>query len=78
MPKDYYIQPDASDPLLSETQVLDIVRQYVPNARAVTKVDETGGEARSCHIDENLLLNTQRPPRLRPRTSLKKEVFFIN
>ena len=43
MSKDYYIQPDAPDPLLSAEQVLGYVRRHVPEAKAVTGVDETGG-----------------------------------
>ncbi len=77
MPKDYYIQPDAPDPLLSPEQVLAYARQHAPQARAVTGIDETGGEARTYAIDDNLIFKTQRPPQLRPRTSLKKEVFFL-
>jgi len=77
MTKDYYIQPDAPDPLLSDAQVLAFVRQHVPQAKAVTGVDETGGEARTYRIDDELIFKTQRPQQLRPRTSLKKEVFFL-
>jgi aminoglycoside phosphotransferase (APT) family kinase protein len=50
----------------------------VPQARAVTGVDESGGEARTYAIDQYLILKTQRPQQLRPRTSLEKEVFFLN
>jgi aminoglycoside phosphotransferase (APT) family kinase protein len=77
MAKDYYIQPDAPDPILSNEQVLALVRQHVPDAQTVTRVDETGGEARTYVIDDNLIFKTQRPPKLRPRTSLKKEVLFL-
>jgi len=77
MPKDYYIQPDAPDPLLSAEQVLGYVRRHVPEVKAVTGVDETGGEARTYSIDEHLIFKTQRPQKLRPRTSLKKEVLFL-
>ena len=77
MPKDYYIQPDASDPVLGAEQVLDYVRRHAPEAKAVTSVDETGGEARTYAIDNHLIFKTQRPQQLRPRTSLKKEVFFL-
>ncbi|MBN1937725.1 MAG: aminoglycoside phosphotransferase family protein, partial [Anaerolineae bacterium] len=44
---------------------------------AVTGIDESGGEARMYAIDENLIFKTQRPNRLRPRTSQKREVFFL-
>jgi aminoglycoside phosphotransferase (APT) family kinase protein len=58
--------------------VLALVRRHVPSARAVTSVDESGGEARTYGIDDNMILKTQRPQQLRPRTSLEKEVFFLN
>lgn len=77
MSRDYYIQPDAPDPVLSKDKVLSLVRQEVPNVKAVTAVDETGGEARTYMIDDHLILKTQRPPQLRPRTSLRKEVAFL-
>jgi hygromycin-B 7''-O-kinase len=76
--KDYYIQPDAPDPVLDEGTVMTIVRRHLPEARAVTAVDESGGEARTYRIDDRWILKTQRPQQLRPRTSLKKEVFFLN
>jgi hygromycin-B 7''-O-kinase len=77
MAKDYYFQPDAPDPVLSSEQVLHYVHQHAPKARAVTGVDETGGEARTYSIDDDLIFKTQRPQQLRPRTSLKKEVIFL-
>jgi aminoglycoside phosphotransferase (APT) family kinase protein len=43
----------------------------------VIAVDETGGEARTYFIDDHYLLKTQRPHKLRPRTSLRKEVLFL-
>jgi aminoglycoside phosphotransferase (APT) family kinase protein len=54
------------------------VRQHAPTAQAVTGVDESGGEARTYTIDDALVLKTQRPQQLRPRTSLAKEAFFLN
>jgi hygromycin-B 7''-O-kinase len=78
MPRDFYIQPDAPDPVLSDEVVLRLARLHAKQARAVTDVDETGGEARTYTIDETLILKTQRPQQLRPRTSLEKEVFFLN
>ena len=45
---------------------------------AVTGIDETGGEARVYVIDEPLVVKVQRPHRLRPRTSLEKEAFFLH
>lgn len=77
MPKDYYIQPDAPDNVLSEEQVLSLARQHVPDIKAVTYIDETGGEARTYYLDDHLLLKTQRPQQLRPRTSLRKEIVFL-
>jgi len=77
MSKDYYIQPHAPDPLLSDEHVLTLARRHAPHVKAVTGVDETGGEARTYTIDEDLILKVQRPPQLRPRTSLKKEVLFL-
>src|SRR5215217_5210945 len=77
MPRDYYIQPDAPDPVLSEETVLSLARQFVSDVEAVTTVDESGGEARTYLIDDRLILKTQRPQQLRPRTSLRKEVVFL-
>ena len=77
MPKDVYLQPDAPDPILSEELVLALVRRHVHDVLAVTDVDESGGEARTYAIDTNLILKVQRPQQLRPRTSLAKEVFFL-
>lgn len=77
MSKDYYIQPDAPDPVLSNEQALALARRHVPDAQAVTAVDETGGEARTYAIDDNLILKLQRPQQLRPSTSLKKEVLYL-
>jgi hygromycin-B 7''-O-kinase len=78
MPKDFYVQPDAPDPVLADEVVLRLARLHAPQVQAVTDVDETGGEARTYTIDETLILKTQRPQQLRPRTSLSKEVFFLN
>lgn len=80
MPGDFYVQPEAPDPVLSEEVVLSLVRRQAPETRAmaVTAVDESGGEARTYTIDDALILKTQRPQQLRPRTSLEKEVFFLN
>jgi Ser/Thr protein kinase RdoA (MazF antagonist) len=78
MSGDFYIQPDASDKVLPDKTVLALVRRVVPDARAVTGVDESGGEARTYAVDTDIILKTQRPQQLRPRTSLEKEVFFLN
>jgi aminoglycoside phosphotransferase (APT) family kinase protein len=77
MPRDHYLQPDAPDPVLADTVVLGLVRPFVPHADAVTAVDESGGEARTYQIDDAIILKTQRPHRLRPRTSLEREVVFL-
>ena len=47
MPKDIYLQPDAPDPVLSDTVVQGLVGRHVPEAQAITGVDESGGEART-------------------------------
>lgn len=78
MPKDIYVQPDALDPVLDSELVLSLVRRHVPTAQAVTGVDESGGEARTYAIDADIIVKTQRPQQLRPRTSQAKEVFFLN
>jgi hygromycin-B 7''-O-kinase len=77
MPKDVYLQPDAPDPVLSDNVVLALVRRHLPDAQVVTGVDESGGEARTYAIDDQLILKTQRPHRLRPRTNLAKEATFL-
>jgi hygromycin-B 7''-O-kinase len=77
MPKDVYLQPDVPDPLLGDALVLALVRRHVPEAQAVTGVDESGGEARTYAVDDQIILKTQRPHRLRPRTSLAKEATFL-
>ncbi len=77
MPKDTYLQPDKPDPVLGEEIVLALARWHIPGARAVQAVDETGGEARTYAIDDDVIFKTQRPHRLRPRTSQTKEVFFL-
>lgn len=78
MPGDFYVQPDAPDPVLPERLALALARRHAPTASAVTAVDESGGEARAYAIDSDLILKTQRPQQLRPRTSLDKEVFFLD
>jgi Ser/Thr protein kinase RdoA (MazF antagonist) len=77
MPKDIYLQPEVADPILADEIVLTIARKFVPNAKAVTGIDESGGEARTYSIDQDFVLKVQRPHRLRPRTNLEKEVFFL-
>ena len=72
-----YFQRNAPDPILGDDFVLDIVRQYVPEAKTVMHVDESGGEARTYAVDDNIILKVQRPQQLRSSTSLEKEVFFL-
>jgi aminoglycoside phosphotransferase (APT) family kinase protein len=70
--------PDPRDPVLDASVVLRLARRHVPSARAVTAVDESGGEARTYVIDQECVFKTQRPHRLRPRTSLEKEAFHLD
>jgi aminoglycoside phosphotransferase (APT) family kinase protein len=65
------------DPVLDSEVILDAARRHLPSAKAVTGVDESGGEARTYAIDEQFIFKTQRPHRVRPRTSLEKEVFHL-
>ena len=75
--RDVYSQPNVPDPVLDSKVVLKLARLYA-SAQAVTGIDETGGEARTYIIDDKYIFKTQRPYRLRPSTSLKKEAFFLN
>ena len=74
---DQYLQPDAPDPVLDDRTVLELARRVVPEAQAVTGVDESGGEARVYLIDDGIVLKVQRPHRVRPRTSLEREAVFL-
>ena len=65
------------DPVLDSDVVLDLARRHLPSASNVTGVDESGGEARTYAIDDQFIFKTQRPHRVRPRTSLEKEVFHL-
>src|SRR5215216_4521725 len=78
MLKEYYLQPNAPDAVLSEAEVLRCVRRFVPTAKAMTRVDESGGEARTYIVDDALVLKVQRPQQVRVGTSLAREVFFLN
>jgi aminoglycoside phosphotransferase (APT) family kinase protein len=44
----------------------------------MTGIDESGGEARAYVVDRDVLVKTQRPHRLRPRTSLAKEAYLLD
>lgn len=77
---DTYSQPDAPDPVLPDELVLGLVRAHLsPPDRvgAVLAVDESGGEARAYLLDGGVVVKTQRPQRLRPRTSLAKEAALL-
>lgn len=74
---DVYLQPHAADPVLSEATVLAIARSHTERATAVAEVDESGGEARAYLLDGGVVVKTQRPHRLRPRTCLKKEARLL-
>ena len=74
---DVYLQPDAEDPVLTPATVLGLAREHAGRAEGVTGVDESGGEARAYLVDERLVVKTQRPHRLRPRTSLAKEARLL-
>ena len=76
MPRHVYLQPDAVDPVLLDELVLALARRHAP-ATCVQAVEESGGEARTYLIDDELILKVQRPQQLRPLTSLSKEVFFL-
>jgi aminoglycoside phosphotransferase (APT) family kinase protein len=77
MIQEVYLQPHSSDPILDEELVLALVREFVPGARKMSGVDETGGEARAYAIDDGVILKVQRPHRLRLSTSLEREAFFL-
>ena len=78
LPIDAYPQADVADPVLDEQTVLNLARRHVISCAAVSSIDESGGEARTYSLDDNLVLKVQRPHRRRHRTSLEKEVFFLN
>lgn len=77
MPRHVYFQREAPDPVLPQATVLSLVRRHLPQARAVTGVDESGGEARTYAVDEDIVLKVQRPQQLRTGTSLEREVVFL-
>jgi hygromycin-B 7''-O-kinase len=72
-----YYQPDAPDPVLSDAVVLELAHRHLPAIRAVTGIDETGGEARVYFLDQDWVFKVQRPQQLRSWTSLEKEVRFL-
>jgi fructosamine-3-kinase len=76
MIKDVYYQRGFPDPVFEDGYVLGLARAFT-DAKAVTGVDETGGEARTYAVDSGVILKVQRPQQLRLSTSLEKEVFFL-
>jgi len=77
---DYYSQPDAPDPVLEPELVLRLARAQLPAGRRVSRVlevDESGGEARAYLCDGGVVVKTQRPHRVRPRTGLAKEAGLL-
>lgn len=74
---DVYLQPDAPDPVLEESVVVEAARLHAPHAGRLLSVDESGGEARAYFLEGDVVLKTQRPHRLRPRTSLAKEALVL-
>jgi aminoglycoside phosphotransferase (APT) family kinase protein len=74
---DTYLQPSAPDPVLSERAVVAAAARHVPDVGRLLEVDESGGEARAYMLDGGVVVKTQRPHRLRPRTSLAKETEFL-
>src|SRR6266542_151977 len=77
---DVHADSGTLDPVLDDATVLGVARRHVPDARAVLAVDESGGEARTYALESDrgdLILKTQRPHRVRPRTSLEKETAFL-
>lgn len=74
---DTYLQPHAPDPVLREDAVVAAARRHAPDAGRLLEVDESGGEARAYLLEGDIVVKTQRPHRLRPRTSLAKEAMFL-
>jgi hygromycin-B 7''-O-kinase len=82
---DVYSQPEAPDPVLPVELVRELVRSHLPDGVRLSggmAVDESGGEARVYLFDGSdaaggVAVKTQRPHRLRPRTSLRKEAALL-
>lgn len=74
---DTYLQPGAPDPVLSEDAVRAAASKHVRDVGRLLEIDESGGEARAYMLDGGVVVKTQRPHRLRPRTSLTKEALFL-
>ena len=74
---DTYLQPGAPDPVLAEEVVVKTARRHAPQVGSLLHVDESGGEARAYFLEGGIVMKTQRPHRLRLRTSLGKEALFL-
>jgi hygromycin-B 7''-O-kinase len=82
---DVYSQPVAPDPVLPEGLVRELVRSHLADELPLSPgmaVDESGGEARvylfaRSDAPGGVAVKTQRPHRLRPRTSLAKEAALL-
>jgi Ser/Thr protein kinase RdoA (MazF antagonist) len=74
---DVYLQPEAADPVLSSESVLALAEAHTGLRSRVLEVDESGGEARAYLLQGDVVVKTQRPHRLRPRTSLGKEAHLL-
>ena len=82
---DVYSQPEAPDPVLPVELVRELARPHLPYGVQLDggmEVDESGGEARVYLFDGSdaaggVAVKTQRPHRLRPRTSLRKEAALL-
>jgi hygromycin-B 7''-O-kinase len=71
------------DPALSKVIVLELAHRAGVDATHVTFVDESGRKGRAYILDDEVILKTHRPQRLRSRlveefeTSVEKEAFFL-
>src|SRR5215217_5305375 len=82
---DVYSQPEAPDPVLPVELVRELARPHLPYGVQLDggmEVDESGGEARvylfeRTDVAGGVAVKTQRPHRLRPRTSLRKEAALL-
>jgi hypothetical protein len=82
---DVYSQPEAPDPVLPVELVQELARRHLPDDVRLSggmEVNESGGEARVYLLDRRdggggVSVKTQRPHRLRPRTSLRKEAALL-
>ncbi|MGK5112851.1 MULTISPECIES: phosphotransferase family protein [unclassified Geodermatophilus] len=82
---DVYSQPEAPDPVLPSELVRELAGPHLPSGVQLDggmQVDESGGEARVYLFDRSdaaggVVVKTQRPHRLRPRTSLRKEAALL-